>query len=298
MENENTTLSEGKTDAAGTADDGFDGIDLSDLQPEGETAGDETTNESENEETDTGKEADQQNSQDREEGQQKDESETGKSGAEQKPDEKQGETDQSFELKHLDEVRKVGRDEVITLAQKGLDYDHIRQERDSNRIYRDFIKDLADKQKITPEDLMDTIKANLLVEDEKSAGRTVDQATALERVKLERERKAFEAEKKIGAQQQEQETETMRRRRDGFLQFAKEYPDVDAKTIPKEVWDKVNAGGNLADAYARFDNKRLKEENEKLRQNQSNKDKTTGSRKTAGAASKEDAFDSLWYNGE
>ena len=32
----------------------------------------------------------------------------------------QKETDQSFELKHLDEVRTVNRDEVIQLAQKGM----------------------------------------------------------------------------------------------------------------------------------------------------------------------------------
>lgn len=34
--------------------------------------------------------------------------------------------DQSFTLKHLGEIRHVGRDEVIALAQKGLDYDRIR----------------------------------------------------------------------------------------------------------------------------------------------------------------------------
>jgi hypothetical protein len=37
-----------------------------------------------------------------------------------------GGSNQSFTLKHLGEVRTVGRDEVIALAQKGLDYDRIR----------------------------------------------------------------------------------------------------------------------------------------------------------------------------
>jgi hypothetical protein len=40
-------------------------------------------------------------------------------------------SDQSFTLKHLSEVRTVGRDEVITLAQKGLDYDRIRGKYDA-----------------------------------------------------------------------------------------------------------------------------------------------------------------------
>ncbi len=40
-------------------------------------------------------------------------------------------SDQSFTLKHLGAVRNVGRDEVITLAQKGLDYDRIRGKYDA-----------------------------------------------------------------------------------------------------------------------------------------------------------------------
>ena len=41
--------------------------------------------------------------------------------------EKMREADQSFTLKHLGQVRSVSRDEVIALAQKGLDYDRQRQ---------------------------------------------------------------------------------------------------------------------------------------------------------------------------
>lgn len=40
-------------------------------------------------------------------------------------------SDQSFTLKHLGDVRAVGRDEVITLAQKGLDYDRVRGKYDA-----------------------------------------------------------------------------------------------------------------------------------------------------------------------
>lgn len=36
------------------------------------------------------------------------------------------EADERFTLKHLDEVKTVGREEIIVLAQKGLDYDRIR----------------------------------------------------------------------------------------------------------------------------------------------------------------------------
>ena len=40
------------------------------------------------------------------------------------------EADRSFTLKHLGAVKTVGRDEIVTLAQKGLDYDRQRQRND------------------------------------------------------------------------------------------------------------------------------------------------------------------------
>jgi hypothetical protein len=46
---------------------------------------------------------------------------------------------QAFTLKHLDEVRTVGRDEVVKLAQQGMDYERVRSERDQLRKYREEI---------------------------------------------------------------------------------------------------------------------------------------------------------------
>lgn len=41
--------------------------------------------------------------------------------------------EETFQLKYMDEIRKVGRREAIALAQKGLDYDRIRAQRDALR---------------------------------------------------------------------------------------------------------------------------------------------------------------------
>ena len=49
-------------------------------------------------------------------------------------------TDQYLELKHFNEIRKVGKEEAKSLAQKGLDYDNIRGERDTARSERDALK--------------------------------------------------------------------------------------------------------------------------------------------------------------
>ena len=39
----------------------------------------------------------------------------------------QGEGDQTFTLKYMDEVKTVTKDEAVVLAQKGMDYDRVKQ---------------------------------------------------------------------------------------------------------------------------------------------------------------------------
>lgn len=41
------------------------------------------------------------------------------------------EQEETFSLRHLGQTRELGLDETLSLAQKGLDYDRIRRERDS-----------------------------------------------------------------------------------------------------------------------------------------------------------------------
>ena len=88
--------------------------------------------------------------------------------------------DQLFTLKHLDEVKEVDRDEVITLAQKGLDYDRIRAERDSLKAeksslkaHEDFLAELAELAGTSVEDLMVDTKARLVQKDEEKKGNTI-----------------------------------------------------------------------------------------------------------------------------
>lgn len=120
-------------------------------------------------------------------------------GAEE-PEGPQGESaDQRFELKHLEETRSVDREEVIKLAQKGMDYDRIREERDSIRpelrLYREFLKELADGSGLTVSELIDTVRAQRLVAKEKENGKEMTEAEALIKVQRERSEKAKSAPK-------------------------------------------------------------------------------------------------------
>ena len=63
------------------------------------------------------------------------------------------------------------------------------------------------------------------------------------------------------------------------------------------MWkDFAEGKGDLADLFARQENKRLKAELAALKKNEENRQKSTGSRATAGSA-KKSAFDDAWYDG-
>lgn len=241
------------------------------------------------------------------------EAEAGQDGATEtkKQTDGQGEADQLFTLKHLDETRQVGRDEVVALAQKGMDYDRIRQDRDTARAeaarlseMEEFLKELAAPGNMTVEELMDITRANILAERD-----GIDQSIALQRVKLERDRKALDAQKQSMERQNQadaQQAAEQRRIQDSMARFVQEHPGLDAKEIPSEVWEAVAAGKDMSDAYAIHEAKLLREtlaerdrEIETLRQNKNNQARSTGSQTTAGSrkSSEDDEFDRLWYDG-
>lgn len=285
-----------ETDSTSAMEDDWDDIDLSDVvdtdTEEAEAEQEETPAETETEPS----EADQQ---------------TEEPGQEQQEEAPVAEepAEQTFDLKFLGETKTVSKDEVITLAQKGLNYDKILGERDTakqevSRLqeYEAFLKELAGPGGMTIEDLMDSTRAEVLAKKE-----GLDNSVALQRIKLERDRKAFEAEKARKETEKRQAEEAEKQRSNQFLQFAKEYPDVDPKDIPKEVWDKFNEGISLTAAYSAFENKKLREEvkawkskAETAEQNYKNQQRSTGSQSTAGVgtATKKDPIDLDWYSGD
>ena len=294
-----------ETDSTSAMDDDWDDIDLSDVVDD-ENDGAEQEETPVEAETDT-PEADQQ---------------TEEPGQAQQEDTPEADTDtaeepaeQTFDLKFLGETKTVNRDEVITLAQKGLNYDKVLAERDTTkseleqlggisllRDCKEFLEELAAESRMTVSDLMDSTRAEVLAKKE-----GLDDSVALQRIKLDRDRKAFEAEKAKKAAEKKAAEEAEAQRSNQFLQFAQEYPDVDPKDIPKEVWDKFKEGISLTAAYSAFENKKLREEvkawkskAETAEQNYKNQQRSTGSQSTAGVgtATKKDPIDLDWYSGD
>lgn len=262
--------------------DAWENIDLSDLAAEETPETDQTAGQ---EGTDTG-------------------DQTGESGEQETGTEENGhEADQSFTLKHLDETRTVGREEVITLAQKGMDYDRVRSKLDAKIELEnaeaaqalEFVRMLAQKNGGTMEDFMDAVTAGMRAKPDRS-----DYDAVLAQVKMERREKALnEREQKLNentAAAQQQSEAAVKRQAD-IKNFIGTFPDVKAESIPKEVWTAVAGGKTLVEAYALHEAARLKNELAAEKQNTKNKARSAGSRATAGKSDTMDDFDRMWYDG-
>lgn len=208
---------------------------------------------------------------------------------------------ETFTIKHMDETRQVTRDELISMAQKGWDYERVREERDQLRQYREeanpaleLVKAYAAKNNMSVPDYLNFCR----VQELKAQG--MDQRAAEQKVQFERERAELDKEKNELQQARQQRDEMQRRaqqaqeaRQRDIQNFWRAYPNVDPKTIPREVWEAVQKGDTLTNAYTMHENQRLQTEISALKQNEKNKQQSPGS--LGGTSGKEmDEIDRIW----
>jgi hypothetical protein len=208
---------------------------------------------------------------------------------EPEPETKPEADNQRFKLKYNGEESEVDRDKIIELAQKGMDYDRIKAERDSFKTdaptmqrykeQNDFLEALAKTNGITVEQLIEDTKVRMMMSDDDSL--TEDAAR-----KKVRGEKAAEKKEETKAEATPEE-----RRQQMFASFMNAYPDLKAEEIPQEVWEDAGRTFDLTGAYQRYVNRELRKELETLRQNNKNRERSTGSRKSIGASKPKDDFD-------
>lgn len=202
---------------------------------------------------------------------------------------------QRFKINYLGKEEELTLEQMTELAQKGRDYDHVRQERDSLKSESGkamaFLKKLADKAGVSVEDQIDLTEAMWLMDEEAEKGNTITEAEALLRVQKgrnaapkEEQEKPEESDKPVVNPQ--------------VARFMKAYPNVAATDIPKEVWEAMQEmDGDLLGAYQAWEIKQLKAENAKHRQedkNNRNKARSTGPLKSTGSNRQKDDFDAAW----
>ena len=217
----------------------------------------------------------------------------------------QNEGNQLYKLKHLNDEGMYTIDEVLEYAGKGLDYDFVRKERDELKRERaalnsqsEFLKEMARRSGDSSiEAQMDRIRALWKINDARDSGTTMSQDEALIRAKQERIGTDAPAEEPAGKDEPESKPDAENDaavRAKMFSDFMVEYPDVKAEDIPKEVWNECVKTGDLTGAYRKYENTQLKAQLDELKRDQRNKERSTGSWRSAGASTPKDAFDEGW----
>lgn len=222
--------------------------------------------------------------------------------SEEKPD-----TD-TFELKYNKEIRRVNRDEVTELAQKGLNHDRILAQRDElqrengelqkfrqeNESNLNLLNSAAELAGMSVSQFLNNIRENALV------AKGMSRDAAKERVLREDAEQKLarkSAEDAAKAENEKREKTSQERIKRDSEEFARKYKDVDPKTIPQEVWEAVSSGESLVTAYGNYladqtakENEKLRAEIEALKKNEENRSKSIGSMKTEGQQKGKDPF--------
>lgn len=220
-------------------------------------------------------------------------------------DEQPGTEEPMFDLKYNKETKQYTRQQVTELAQKGLNYDHVTEQRDrlqqenadlakfrdENSAILDTLRAAAEASGKSVPEYLTSIRTNLLV------AQGISPETARERILRE------DAEQRLHSQQKAEEAEANskrdaeQRQKDDIARFQKKYKDVDPKTIPQEVWEAVRGGELLTDAYGDYQRRdlerQLREANEKLAiraKNESNRQKSLGSLQSTKQETGKDPF--------
>jgi hypothetical protein len=159
-----------------------------------------------------------------------------------------------------------------------------------------LVKELAEKLK-WGEDIKDYASLQEAIKEQQA--RAEAEATGVDVEIIKEKNQLKEENEKYRSQAMKQQQ---------YADFFKSYPHIDIKTVPIEVWTEFNAGHSLVDAYARHENKLLKEklakfekENKADEKNDKNKKASTGSVADKGGVDpdfiSEEEFDSKKKNG-
>ena len=194
-----------------------------------------------------------------------------------------GQTDAKVKVRYLGQERELSMSELVTAAQKGLDYDHVRQERDALRQSPELLllDQLAEEAGLTRAEYIRAVqqrREEMQIADDVKNGVPEETARRLRALEAaERRRKAEEA-----------QAERKRSREQELQDFIRAYPDV--KEFPEEVLDSIRKGEKPLAAYQAYENRMLKARLAAFEKNSDNKRRSPGSLAGSGSRENADAF--------
>lgn len=212
----------------------------------------------------------------------------------------------TFTLRVNKEDRIVSREEVITLAQKGADYDRVKDQLAESRTTNQELRSKLDKYQNavnvlemisadsnqTVDQLVEQLHINMLMKGGKS------EAEAKAEIRAIRAESALNAAKaKDTAQKETAEDGTARAERE-VAEFHKRFPGVElTEALCKELTEDVRGGMSIADAYQKREDARkdaeiaeLKRQLEAEKQNKKNRASSPGSQNDSGGKRTKNEF--------
>lgn len=180
-----------------------------------------------------------------------------------------------YKVNFLGEEKELPVSELVTLSQKGMNYDHVKYELDAlkeknvqySQTY-EVIEQLAAASNMNVKQYVDLCNKTLQenkINQQVSQG--VPEAVAKRLLELEqKENIRSRQEERAAAEQQ---------RQDMYQELIREYPDV--KQLPDEVIQAIASGIRPLEAYRAYENRKLKNELAILKKSVENRQKSTGS---------------------
>lgn len=216
------------------------------------------------------------------------EAESAEKGEAQIPEE-QTQAPKTWTLHHLDSERTVDEAEMLTLAQKGLDYDRIRGKYDEAKPVIEMFGEFARAAGLSIPDYVRQVRT----EAKRAGGMSEEEARRAVDLE-EREASVHAQEQRRKEQQDAKRAEQTRINRD-LDEFRQAFPEAynnakkDPQSIPDSVWAEVKGGLSLTAAYSRYaveqaraSVKTAQETVKTVQQAQRNAQRSTGSMKSAG----------------
>lgn len=185
------------------------------------------------------------------------------------------EEEPKYKVNFLGEEKELPVSELITAAQKGMNYDHVKSELDGLREKsgqyeeaRRLVEQMAEASGMTVEQYTQFCAQSLKDSQLKAQlDRGVPEDVARRLMELE------EKENLRSAEEERRRAEL--ERQEAYAELIREYPEL--KSLPDEVAQAVAAGERPLSAYRSYENRRLKNELAALRKAEENKLKSTGS---------------------
>lgn len=236
--------------------------------------------------------------------------EADKDGAEGKPEPESEDSEQKFVVKVNKETREVSYQDAPAWIQKGMDYDRVKgqleTEQQTNQSltdqlaqqqeYMDTLKLVSEASNIPIPELLERLHVNAI----KKEGQTEAEVRAQIRAdKLERQLKAQTTKQEEKKQEDDRSNARMERE---LREFRAAFPDVKVdEALAEKLGPDIRAGMSLTSAYLKAENQRLQAEMQQQKQkeaaaakNRENRKKAPGSQRDSGGQRMKTAEDDFF----